>query len=98
MASKDKEKVIGEELDEAKVARFLEMQPQDGDNADIHVLIKAYRGLPPGAFDWFLDMFKQQGREIKTQDEQGRTILAIAQAHTSQPGYTEVLKKHGATL
>ncbi|MGB3624000.1 hypothetical protein FT643_05805 [Ketobacter sp. MCCC 1A13808] len=96
MSTKDKQKVIGEELDEGKVARFLDMQPEGDENADFHVLLKAYRGLPADAFDRFLEMFVAQGRDINATGGEGRTLLHIAQQHNSQPGYVDVLKKHGA--
>lgn len=96
MSTKDKQKVIGEELDEAKVARFLEMQPIGEENADFHVLVKAYRGLPAEAFDRFLVMFCEQGRDVNATDAEGRSLLTIVQQHQNQPGYVEVLQKHGA--
>ena len=75
MSSKDKQKVIGEELDAAKVARFLEMEPVGDENADFHVLTKAYRGLPLAYFDQFLAMFTAQGHDVNACDQQGRTLL-----------------------
>ncbi len=96
MSSKDKQKVIGEELDATKVARFLEMQPVGDENADFHILTKAYRGLPVEYFDQFLTMFVEQGRDINATDKQGRTLTQIAAQHGNQPGYVDVLKKHGA--
>jgi len=96
MSSKDKQKVIGEELDEAKVARFLEMQPVGDENADFHILTKAYRGLPQEYFDQFLAMFTAKGHDINASDLQGRTLLQIAAEHANQTGYVDILKKHGA--
>ena len=96
MSSKDKQKVIGEELDATQVARFLEMQPIGDENADFHVLTKAYRGLPVAYFDQFLAMFVAQGRNVNATDPQGRTLAQIAAQHGNQPGYVDVLKKHGA--
>ncbi|MBA56539.1 MAG: hypothetical protein CMK89_18975 [Pseudomonadales bacterium] len=96
MSSKDKQKVIGEELDATQVARFLEMQPTGDEDADFHVLTKAYRGLPVEYFDQFLAMFVAQGRNVNATDPQGRTLAQIAAQHGNQPGYVDVLKKHGA--
>ncbi|MDY6919973.1 MAG: PA4642 family protein [Pseudomonadota bacterium] len=96
MGAKDKQKVIGEALDETQVARFLAMQPSPGEDADFHILTKAYRGLPVDYFDQFLGLFKAQGRNINATDREGRTLLQIVAAHKRQPGYVEVLKKHGA--
>lgn len=96
MSSKDKQKVIGEELDTTQVARFLEMQPVGDENADFHILTKAYRGLPVEYFDQFLGMFVAQGRDVNATDPKGRTLAQLAAEHSNQPGYIEVLKKHGA--
>ena len=96
MSSKDKEKVIGEDLDATKVARFLEMQPYGDENADFHALLKAYRGLPAEAFERFLMMFKDSGRDINARDAQGRTLLQLAQANTRHPEYIGILQNFGA--
>lgn len=96
MSTKDKQKVIGEELDQGKIARFLEMTPYDEQSVDFHILLKAYRGLPADAFDEFLAMFKNEGRDINAKGKEGKTLLQIAQQHQSQPGYVEALQKHGA--
>ncbi len=96
MSTKDKEKVIGEDLDETKVARFLEMQPYGDSDADFHVLVKAYRGLPAEAFERFLVLFKQAGRDINAKDPKGRTLLQQVQENIRHPEYTDILKRHGA--
>jgi len=96
MSSKDKEKVIGEELDETKVARFLEMQPKGDESADFHILTKAYRGLPAEAFARFLQLFQDQGRDINARDTKGRTLLQLVLENTGHPEYAEVLKRFGA--
>lgn len=96
MSSKDKEKVIGEDLDATKVARFLEMQPYGDESVDFHVLVKAYRGLPVEAFERFLQQFLEQGRDINARDPQGRTLLQLAQQHASHLDYVAVLQRLGA--
>ena len=96
MSTKDKEKVIGEDLDETKVARFLEMQPYGDENADFHVLIKAYRGLPADAFERFLQLFRDSGRDINAKDAKGRTLLQLAQENVRHPEYVNILKQFGA--
>ena len=96
MSTKDKEKVIGEDLDETKVARFLEMQPYGNENADFHVLVKAYRGLPPDAFTRFLQLFKDSGRDINAKDTKGQTLLQLARQNVRHPEYVEILQQFGA--
>lgn len=96
MSTKDKEKVIGEDLDTTKVARFLEMQPYGNENVDFHVLVKAYRGLPAEAFARFLQLFKDSGRDINARDPKGRTLLQLAQENVRHPEYVNILKQFGA--
>lgn len=97
MSTKDKIKVIGEEMDETKVARFLEMQPgHAGTDPDFHALLRAYRGLPPEAFEHFLQLFTGQGRNINARDRQGRTLLQQVRTHASHPEYVPLLEKFGA--
>lgn len=96
MLTKDKQKVIGEELDQTKIARFLEMKPNDEQDADFHILLRAYRGLPADAFEQFLGMFAAEGRNINAADKDGKTLLQMVQDHQRQQGYVEALQKHGA--
>lgn len=92
----DKKAVIGEELDEVKVHRFLEMQAEAGENADFHVLLKAYRGLPPSAFEAFLVQFLQAGRNINAVGAEGKTFLASIRNNIAHPEFLEILQRHGA--
>lgn len=98
MSTKDKVKVVGEELDETKVARFLAMEPGSNsrENPDFHALLKAYRGLPAEAFERFLVLFKDSGRDVNARDLKGRTLLEQARAHIRHPEYVEILLRHGA--
>ncbi len=93
----EKAKVIGEELDESKVARYLDMQPVGDENADFHVLTKAYRGLPADPFARFLDMFVAAGRNINAHDNKGRTFLATIIGNVGQTEYADIARQRGAT-
>jgi hypothetical protein len=92
----EKPKVIGEELDDAKVARYLDMQPVADENADFHVLTKAYRGLPPEPFERFLQLFVQSGRNINARDRQGRSFLSTIEPNIAHPQYVEIARRFGA--
>ena len=96
MSSKDKQKVIGEELDQTKIERFLQMETYGQQNPDFHILVKAYRGLPAEAFDQFLGAFVSQSRNINATDEKGSSLLSQVEQHKNQQGYSTALKKHGA--
>lgn len=96
MGSKDKQKVIGEQLDENQVKRFLELEAETGVNQDFHVLLKAYRGLPVDAFARFVDLFLASGRDINAKDQQGNTLLSQVVQHKSHPEYADLLRQKGA--
>lgn len=96
MSTKDKVKVVGEELDDIKISRFLQMQPYGDENPDFHALLKAYRGLPAEAFERFVVLFKENGRDINAKDSKGRTLLEQIRDHIRHPEYAEILQRHGA--
>jgi hypothetical protein len=95
---KDKQQVVGEELDEIKVRRFLDMQPQQDENADFHILTKAYRGLPPEPFARFMDMYLAEGYTLNPSNKQGVTFLDSIRAHKSQQAYVDILESLSAKI
>lgn len=96
MLKKDKQKVIGEALDEAKVKAFLDYQPYEDENTDFHILTKAYRGLPPHEFERFVDFYKESGRALNPSDNQGQTFIESISRNESHLEYVEILKAAGA--
>ncbi|MDX1692636.1 MAG: PA4642 family protein [Ketobacteraceae bacterium] len=97
MLKKDKQKVIGETLDEAKVRAFLEYQPYESEeNADFHILTKAYRGLPAHEFERFLEYYREAGRELNPVNSEGERFIDMISRHENQQEYVEILKNAGA--
>ena len=97
MLKKDKQKVIGETLDEAKVKAFLEYQPYENDeNADFHILTKAYRGLPAHEFERFLGYYRETGRELNPANAKGERFLDVISQNQSHQEYVDILKSAGA--
>lgn len=97
MLKKDKQKVIGETLDEAKVKAFLDYEPYENDeNADFHILIKAYRGLPAHEFERFLAYYKDSGRELNPVNAKGEHFVDVISQNESQQEYVDILKSAGA--
>lgn len=94
--AKEKVQVVGEDLSETKVALFLDMQPYGNENADFHVLLKAYRGLPPDAFSRFMQLFKDSGRDLNAKSLNGQTILDVARQNVRHPEFVEILQAFGA--
>jgi len=93
---KDKEKVIGEVISDDKVREFLTAVPYDDENADFHILTKAYRGLPPEGFARFIDVFVAEGGDINGVDSRGQTFLQAIKRYKRQPSYAEILEQAGA--
>ena len=96
MLKKDKQKVIGETLDEDKLKAFLEYQPYEDENTDFHILTKAYRGLPSHEFERFLSYYQQSGRELNPTNSEGRSFIDVISQNESQQEYVELLKRAGA--
>lgn len=96
MLKKDKQKVIGEELDELRVRSFLNYEPYGEEPADFHILTKAYRGLPPEPFERFLEMFIAEGHDIHAQNSSGQSFAEFIAPNSAHPEYVEILKKFEA--
>ena len=95
---KDKQKVLGEVFDDARVKSFLNFLPPDEVNADFHVLEKAYRGMNIGNFETFVDFFLEAGRDLNAVDSTGKTLLAqLATQRLGEP-YAKVLIANGAKV
>lgn len=93
---KDKQKVLGEVFDDARIKSFFEYQAPAGVNADFHLLEKAYRGMLAESFGTFLTFFLEGGHDINAQNPDGKTILSIAREHRCGEEYVELLTAKGA--
>ena len=80
---KDKKKVVGEPMTDEQIKVFLDFPPEDGENPDFHVLLKAYRALRAEDFERFVAFFQAQNRDIRATDDRGRTLLDICLLYTS---------------
>lgn len=94
---KDKQKVIGEVLDETRLRSFLNLRPPEGVNADYNILERAYRGMTADYFAGFLDLFVAEGHDINSPNPTGETILAVISQHKPAGDYIAALKERGAT-
>ena len=80
MAGPSQPQVTDEVWDDDRVKSFLALEPA-GEDADFHVLLKAYRGMRVADFERFLKFFVESGRHLDAQDKRGRTIWAIMKQH-----------------
>lgn len=93
---KDKEKVHDEVWTEVRIREFLDVQPGAGINVDFHALIKAYQAMRAEDFADFVSFFIEQGRDINSLDQHGRTALSYIREHRTSTDYAETLIRHGA--
>lgn len=93
---KDKEKVLGEIFDEARIATFLEYPAPAGINADYHLLEKAYRGMRGENFGAFVKLFIEAGKDLNAIGPEGKTFLQVVKAHRNGEEYAVALEAAGA--
>ncbi len=93
---KDKEKVLGEIFDEARIATFLDYPAPAGVNADFHLLEKAYRGMRGENFSTFVKLFIAAGKDINAAGADGKTFLQTVKTHRNGEEYVIALEAAGA--
>ena len=96
MLKKDKQKVLGEHFDDARIKTFLDYQPYGEVNPDFHLLEKAYRGMKADNFASFLNFFIQEGHDINATNPEGQTFLQIISQHHQAVDYITAMKAKGA--
>lgn len=93
---KDKEKVLGEIFDEARIKTFLDYTAPAGVNEDFHLLEKAYRGMRGENFATFVKLFIEAGRNINATGSDGKTFLQTVKSHRNGEEYAIALETAGA--
>ena len=93
---KDKEKVLGEIFDEARIKTFLDFPAPANVDADFHLLEKAYRGMRGENFSTFVKIFLDAGKNINALGPDGKTFLQTIKNHRNGEEYTLALAANGA--
>ena len=93
MAGPSQPQVTDEVWDDDRVKSFLDLEPH-GENADFHVLLKAYRGMRVEDFDRFLVFFTDAGRNLDAKDINGRTLWSIIENHRQGADFIDLRKKY----
>ena len=93
MSGPSQPKVTDEVWDDDRVKSFLALEPE-GENADFHVLLKAYRGMRVDDFERFLGFFVETGRDLDAKDQRGRTLWQIIADHRQGADFIELRNKH----
>jgi hypothetical protein len=93
---KDKEKVLGEIFDEARIKTFLNYPAPAGINADYHLLEKAYRGMRGENFITFVKLFVEAGKDLNALGPEGKTFMQVVKVHRNGEEYALALEAAGA--
>lgn len=88
--------VTDEWFTDERVRSFLDMQPVAGEDPDYHVLLKAYRGMVPEAFERFIEFFVEAGRNLNAPGPGGKTLLKLVSEHRNSTEYARILREAGA--
>ncbi len=87
---------FGEDWSDERVRAYLDRQPVEGENADFHVLMTAYKHMRPHDFERFLAFFVAAGRNLDATNANGQTLLALARTHTQSADIVTLLEQAGA--
>ena len=82
-------------MTDEQIKVFLDFPPEEGENPDFHVLLKAYRALRAEDFERFVAFFQAQNRDIRATDDRGRTLLDIVRGHGKSEPFVAILEKAG---
>ena len=93
---KDKKKVLGEDWSDERVAAFLTATPADETDPDFYVLDRAYISMREQDFERFIQMFVAAGRNLNARNQNGDTLLTLADQHANSGEFVEILLRAGA--
>ncbi|WP_426416064.1 PA4642 family protein [Aestuariirhabdus sp. LZHN29] len=96
MLQKDKQKVIGEELDDARIKALLELRNEQGSVDDFHLLTRAYRALRADDFARFIHFYCEAGHDINAADHEGTGFISVISRHDHAVHYCDIMRKAGA--
>ncbi len=97
---KDKQKVLDEVWDDARVRSFLDktVPAQSGQafpgDPDFHVLRHAYQSMRAEDFNRFLAYYAAGGRDVRARDGKGRTLADVISNHANSERFVELLNAH----
>ena len=89
----DKQKVVDEVWDDARIRGFLDKAPLgEGVDADFSALLYAYRSMRPGDFGVFIGHFMQAGRNLDARGEAGETLAELIAEHRHSAPFLRILE------
>ena len=99
-ARKDKQKVLDEVWDDARIKSFLDKTTprQSGvalaGDADFFVLRNAYQAMRAEDFGRFLGYFADEGGDVRARNGEGQTLAQFIGPHAKAGPFIELLNAH----
>ena len=93
---KDKQKVLGEFFDDARIKTFLIHDFSESENSDFALLERAYRGMITENFATFVGFFNEAGHNINGTNQYGDTFLSVVKNHRQGEEYVRILEAANA--
>lgn len=87
---------FGEDWSDERVRGYLDRLPPEGESADFHVLMTAYKHMRPHDFERFLSFYTAAGRNLDATDSHGHTLLSLARGHVQSAEFVRLLEQAGA--
>lgn len=91
----DKQKVIDEVWDDARVEGFLQKLPMGDEPAQYSILLNAYRAMRPEDFERFMAMFVAAGHDPAARNRAGETLREHIAGHRHGAPFTKILQAAG---
>lgn len=91
----DKQKVVDEVWDDARVESFLHKPPMGDESQDYSVLLNAYRSMRPDDFQRFLAMYLAAGRDPAARSRRGETLRDTIAGHRHADPFRRMLEAAG---
>jgi hypothetical protein len=92
---KDKQKVLGEFFDDARIKTFLN-HTAGKKKTDFELLERAYRGMITENFTTFVRFFIEAGHNINATNSNSDTFLSVIKHHKQAEEYITTLTASGA--
>ncbi|MFU8815930.1 MAG: PA4642 family protein [Pseudomonadales bacterium] len=91
----DKQKVVDEVWDDARVESFLHKPPMGDEDAEFSVLLNAYRAMRPDDFARFIRLYTAAGRDLGARSRSGKTLRETLAAHRHAEPFRQIIAAAG---
>lgn len=91
----DKQKVVDEVWDDARIEGFLHKLPLGDEDPDYSVLLNAYRAMRPGDFERFMSLYVAAGRDPGARSRRGETLREAIAGHRRAGPFMQILEAAG---